>query len=101
MDPQDFYQQARQRFDHETARRVLREKYQAKLNFGFAGGMFKATPELMVFLATWPHDTMVLLDLYENPIEVNRPELLEIMQQRWQEQMNAWHAELQKLTAQR
>jgi hypothetical protein len=46
-------------------------------------------------------DTMVLEDLYNNPIEVNRQNLLIEVTQRWQEQMNAWLHEFQQSSKQR
>jgi hypothetical protein len=84
---------ARARFDHESAKRVLKEKYQAKMLFAYNGGMFRAGPELQTTLLTCPDATAVLLDLYENPIQVDTKELYAQSQQRWQEQMNAWHVE--------
>jgi len=101
MDPEELYQHARVRFDHESARRVLREKYQAKLTFGHSGGMFRATPEMMVFLDTWPDTDKVLTDLYDNPVKVDARALGREMRLRWQEQMNAWLAEHEALNQQR
>jgi hypothetical protein len=40
-----------------------------------------------------------LKDLYDNPVQVDKQVFLIILQQHYQEQMNAWHneyAELQK-----
>ena len=93
MDTNDLIVRARARFDHEASRRVLREKYQAKMLFAHAGGMWRAGPELQTTLLTCPDAEAVLLDLYGNPIKVNTKELLAQSQQRWQELMNAWLVE--------
>ena len=99
MDTNDLVAQARSRFDHAAARRVLKEKYEAKMIFAHAGGMFKSTPEMITFLSLYTGDEIVLLDLYDNPIKVNADHLKDEMQQIWHEQMNAWlieHAELSR-----
>ena len=92
---------ARARFDHAAARRTLRERYQAKLVFGYRGGMFRATPDMITFLDLYGDDTIVVEDLYQNPIEVDAGELGRIMRQRWQEQMTAWLIEYQDISRQR
>ena len=90
---------SRARFDHAVARQILREKYQARMLFAYAGGMWRAGPELQTTLMTCPDSEAVILDLYENPVRVNTRELFAQSQQRWQEQMTAWlleHEELNK-----
>ncbi len=92
---------ARARFDHVAAKRVLKEKYQARMLFAYAGGMWQAGPELINILATVPPGDAVLLDLYENPVQVRPEELRGIAMQRWQEQMNAWLVEHDELSKKR
>ena len=70
MNPETLYQQVRARFDHNQARKVLKEKYEAKMVFAHAGGMWRAGPELMTILHLCEVPTVVLLDLYETPVEV-------------------------------
>ena len=93
MDTDALIVHARTRFDHETARRVLKEKYQARMLFAHNGGMWRAGPELIVLLATVPPGDAVLQDLYETPVRVNPEQLRGLAMQLWQEQMNAWLAE--------
>ena len=90
MDTDALIAHARARFDHAAARRVLQEKYQAKMIFGYRGGMWQAGPALQTTLLTCPDNTAVILDLYQNPVQVDTKELLALSQQRWQEQMTAW-----------
>ena len=92
---------ARARFDHVAAKRVLKEKYQARMIFAHAGGMWRADPELINILATVPPGDAVLLDLYENPVQVRPEELRGLAMQRWQEQMNAWLVEHDQLSKKR
>lgn len=85
---------SRARFDHAAAKRVLQEKYQARMLFAYAGGMWRAGPELLALLQSVPiEDDIVLLDLYENPVKVSPLELQHLALDRWQEQMNAWLVE--------
>jgi hypothetical protein len=101
MDTNELISHSRARFDHHQARTVLREKYQAKLTFAHAGGMWRAGPELLVLLATVPPGDAVIPDLYETPIRVNPEELRGLAMQRWQEQMNAWLVEYEELNRNR
>jgi hypothetical protein len=101
MDTNDLVTQARSRFDHAAATRVLKEKYQAKMLFAHVGGMFKSTPEMISFLSLYNNEDIVLLDLYDNPVKVNAADLKDQMQKKWHEQMNAWLVEWSELQKQR
>jgi hypothetical protein len=101
MDTNALIAHSRARFDHETARRVLKEKYQARMLFAYAGGMWRAGPELLTVLAACPDESAVLLDLYDAPVKVDVRELELASQQRWQEQMNAWLVEYETNSQQR
>ena len=89
MDTDQLVAQSRARFEHAAARRLLEEKYQGKMTFAHAGGMWQAGPQLQTTLLTCPDSEAVLLDLYKNPVKVNVTELMQLSQQRWQEQMTA------------
>ena len=69
--------------------------------FGWNGGMFKATPEMITFLSLYGDERIVVQDLYENPVRVNAAQLLQEAEQRWQEQMNAWLVEYEQLSRKR
>ncbi len=96
MDTNQLVAHSRARFEHHSARRLLREKYQAKFIFAHAGGMWQAGPELLTLLKCCA-GSVVILDLYENPVQVKAEELYELALQRWQEQMNAWLVEYEQL----
>ena len=101
METEKLVAHARARFDHATARRTLKEKYEARMIFAHAGGMFKSTPETITFLSLYNNEDIVLLDLYDNPVKVYAADLKDQMQKRWYEQMNAWLAEWSDLRKQR
>ena len=68
----------KERFNHEASKQALKEKYQAKMIFAHQGGMFRAGPELIAVLSTVQQDRIVLVDLYDTPVEVARQELLDL-----------------------
>lgn len=97
----DLTSRIRARFDHEAAKKTLREKYHSKMMFAHGGGMWQAGPKLLTTLLSCPDTEAVILDLYGNPVKINTRELHSIAQQRWQEQMNAWLIEWDILQKQR
>jgi hypothetical protein len=102
MNTDELIAHGRSRFEHAAAKRVLKEKYQAKMTFAHAGGLWQAGPELQSTIFTCGKiGEVVLLDLYENPVKVDTTELMTLSQQRWQEQMNAWLVEYEELRKQR
>jgi hypothetical protein len=96
MNTDQLIAHSRARFEHEAARRTLREKYQAKFTFAHAGGMWQAGPELLTVLKLCSGEA-VILDLYQNPIKIQAEELYELAIARWQEQLNAWLVEYEQL----
>ena len=102
MDTDQLIAHSRARFEHEAARRTLREKYQAKLTFAYRGGMWRAGPELQATIFTCGRiGEVVLEDLYGNPVKIDTKELMALSQERWQEQMNAWSVEYEELNKNR
>lgn len=97
----DIVTHIKSRFDHAAARQVLQEKYQAKMLFAHAGGMWQAGPELLATLQSCLDQEAVLLDVYQTPVKIQTLELKELAKQRWQEQMNAWLLEWTELQRQR
>lgn len=78
--------------NYQINKRILREKITTDLHMTYNGGMFKISPELVAFVATWPDDIMYLEDTYQNPIEIpDRKEFLSRAQQHYQQVMNRWH----------
>ena len=98
----DIISNIRTRFDHAAAKKTLREKYDAKMLFAYAGGMWRAGPELHTMIFTCGRmGEIILPDLYNNPVKVNSVELMKMSQERWNEQMNAWLVEWTELQKQR
>ncbi len=101
MDTSELINHGRARFEHAAAKRLLKEKYQGKMVFAHAGGMWQAGPELLTTCLCCSTSSAVLLDLYGTPVRVNIHELSGLAQERWQEQMNAWLVEHEELSGKR
>lgn len=101
MNSDQLISHARERFDHAASKRLLKEKYESKLLFAHAEGMWRAGPDLINILNCCSGDQAVILDLYENPVRINPAELKKLAEQRWQEQMNSWLTESIKLNQKR
>jgi hypothetical protein len=79
--------------DYQINKQILQEKIQTDLHVTYNGGLFKVTPELLAFVATYRFTTMYIEDTYHNPIEVVRDEFRNICEEHYQKVMNRWHQE--------
>ena len=93
MDTQTLITDAKARFNHNQAKQYLKDKYQSKLTFADQGGLWKATPELIVFLDSANSEELLLLDSYENPIKVDRKKLFDKVRDTYNDVMEQWHTE--------
>jgi hypothetical protein len=99
-DVQNLLSEIKLATDYQTNREILREKVLTDLHLTYNNGMFRVTPELLAFVATWELDVLYLEDEFHNPIEVQRSEFLEQARQCYHKVMNRWHqqhAELRKI----
>ena len=96
-DLEQIVTQIRQATDYQINKRILREKILTDLHVPYAGGLFKVTPELIAFLSTWDGDELFLEDTYQNPIKIQRTELLDLCSQHYQMVMNTWHVQHEEL----
>lgn len=101
MDTDNLITHARARFEHAAARKLIKEKYQARMIFAHAGGMWQAGPELLNTLAAVETPDVVICDLYQTPVRVITKELRDLVRERWQEQMTAWLLEYQDIAKNR
>jgi len=97
MDTKQLINDAKARFKHNSAKQYLKDKYQAKLLVAYQGGLWKATPELLVFVDNAGSEELILIDAYENPVKVNRQELLTLLRDTYNTVMIEWYNELKEL----
>ena len=93
----DLVKSVRLATDYQKNKRILKEKITADLHMPYNNGLFKVTPELLAFAATWPDDILYIEDTYENPIEIDRSEFLIKARQHYQTAMNEWHQQHEEL----
>ncbi len=83
--------------DYQINKKMLRERILTELHMAYNNGLFKITPELLAFAATWPTDTFYLEDVYQNPIEIDKQVFLVKAQQHYYAAMNDWHQQHEEL----
>jgi hypothetical protein len=101
MDTKTILSQAKARFSHNQNKEYLKNKYEAKLLVADQGGLWKITPELLVFLKSTSAEEMILLDAYENPVKVNVSKLFDLLKDTYNTVMQDWHAEFEELRSNR
>jgi hypothetical protein len=87
--------------DYQINKRILREKIQTDLHLTYNGGLFKVTPEIIMFanLQTL-NEHFYLEDAYQNPIHITSPkEFTKLCMEHYQQVMNRWHQQHAELKA--
>lgn len=101
MDTTTLIQEAKARFAHNSAKAYLKDKYDSKLIVADQGGLWKATPELIGYLASSTDEVVILVDTFENPVMVNRVILHDVLYKAYNDAMQLWFAEWKELEAKR
>jgi hypothetical protein len=101
MDTKTLITEAKARFNHNSAKAYLKDKYSSKLIVADQGGLWKATPELLGFLASSTDDIVVLIDTFENPVLVNRIALHDVLYKTYNDTMQLWFSEWKELESKR
>jgi len=82
-------------------RAILRARVESLLSYSIDGGTFTIDPGLISFVKTLKDsglETTVLLDIYNNPIQVNVDDFFTEILSRYTEATNDYHAEYTKLS---
>lgn len=101
MDTIELIKQAKARFEYDAAKQYLKDKYKAKLTVASQGGLWKITPELILFLDNIDSTDLILLDEYENPVKVDRSKLFHTLRDTYNTVMEQWHTEWTQLASKR
>jgi len=75
MSPEELQKLAESKFDIKAGKKALLERVDANICFTWGGGLFKATPYLLAEIAGYfgayhSEDSIIILDEYQNPIQV-------------------------------
>ena len=104
MDTKTLISEAKARFAHNSAKDYLKEKYNAKLLVAEQGGLWKADKETIAFLTIMSNDwddKVILMDTFDNPVLVDRSELLSKLKQVYNGVMLEWYNEWKELESNR
>lgn len=101
MDTKTLISEAKARFNHNSAKAQLKDKYDSKLIVAEQGGLWKADQQTIAFLDSMIWDELILMDTFDNPVKVNRLELLEKLCAVYNSVMEEWYAEWKELESKR
>lgn len=101
MDTKTLLADAKARFSHNSAKQYLKEKYDSKLTVAEQGGLWKADRETITLLDSFESDKLVIMDTFNNPVQVDRKELLSKLKAVYEQTMNDWLKEWTELEGKR
>ena len=101
MDTKTLIAEAKARFSHNSAKAYLKDKYDSKLIVASQGGLWKADKQTISFLNSFTDNYIVVIDTFDNPVQVNRDQLLELLQTTYNTVMLEWHKEWKELEGKR
>jgi hypothetical protein len=101
MDTRTLIAESKARFNHNSAKTYLKEKYNAKLIVADQGGLWKADAQTLNILNVFDSEKLVLIDTFDNPVMVDRNALLVKLTETYTTVMNEWLKEWQELEAKR
>lgn len=101
MDTKTLITEAKARFSHNAAKSLLKDKYESKLIVADQGGLWKATTEIITFLATSTDEVVILIDTFDNPVLVNRILLHDVLHKTYNDVMSLWYKEWLELESKR
>jgi hypothetical protein len=97
MDTETLIKEAKARFNHNSAKHYLKEKYEARLIVADQNGLWKADLPTLTFLSSSFYEEVIMVDTFENPVKVNRKLLLDKLLEVYDTTMEAWLKEWQEL----
>jgi hypothetical protein len=101
MDTKTLIAEAKARFNHNSAKAQLKDKYDGKFIVAEQGGLWKASPELISFLQALDDNFIIVIDNFDNPVHVNREQLLAVVKSTYYTVMLEWYKEWKELESKR
>jgi hypothetical protein len=101
MDTKTLIAEARARFNHNAAKAQLKDKYDGKLIVADQNGLWSANIETICALEVFDNEFIVLIDNFNNPVRVNRSELLSKLKTTYTTVMEQWYKEWSDLEKKR
>ena len=101
MDTKTLITEAKARFNHNSAKAYLKDKYESKLIVADQNGLWSANIATINFLTSSIEDEIILIDNFNNPVKVNRQSLLDKFNSVYKSIMEEWHTEWVELEKKR
>lgn len=101
MDINTLIDEAKARFNHNSAKEYLKEKYTNKLIVADQGGLWTADIQTINFLTSVKTETCILVDNFGNPVKVNSKALSDKLSETYRFVLEQWYDEWQELEKKR
>jgi hemerythrin superfamily protein len=93
MDTKSLITEAKARFNHNSAKSYLKDKYDSKFIVADQLGLWRANIETINFLNASTDEYVILIDTFNNPVKVNRIDLLHKLNDTYKTTMEEWYNE--------
>jgi hypothetical protein len=101
MDTKSLITEAKARFNHNSAKAYLKDKYDSKFIVADQNGLWRANLETINFLTATTDEEVIIIDTFNNPVNVIRKELLDKLNAVYKITMEEWYNEWVELEKQR
>lgn len=99
MEVKSLLADAKARFDHNSAKAYLKQKYEAKLLIASQQGLWRADTPTIALLQSLTNKEVVVIDTFGNPVKVDRVQLLTDLLKLYAEVTDAWYTEWSNVDA--
>ena len=101
MDTKSLITEAKARFNHNSAKAYLKDKYDSKFIVADQNGLWRANLETINFLTATTDAEVIIIDNFNNPVKVIRQELLDKLNTVYKTTMEEWYTEWVELEKKR
>jgi hypothetical protein len=101
MDTKSLINEAKARFNHNSAKTYLKDKYDSKFIVADQNGLWRANLETINFLTATTDEEVIIIDTFNNPVKVIRQDLLDKLNTVYKTTMEEWYNEWVELEKQR
>lgn len=101
MDTKLLIAEAKARFNLNSAKAQLKDKYEGRLVLADQGGLWKADKETIAFLNSFTCEYLVVIDTFGSPVAINRTALLALLQDKYFAVMKEWYDEYKSIESKR
>jgi len=93
MDTKSLITEAKARFNHNSAKAYLKDKYDSKFIVADQNGLWRSNLEIINFLNSTSDSEVIIIDTFNNPVKVIRQDLLDKLSTVYKTTMEEWYNE--------